>query len=1007
MVGKVVHTSAAELVRYHEQHLSNGDYHLEEGKVRGEFIGALADEWGLSGEPIVREDPRFRAFAKLDISSLSGRKLQWPRKSERQAIEFAYSTPKSVGIAAVNDPRIAVEMSASIREELKWLERFACCRDRRGELYNSEAARSTSKMLAGTFVHETSRAKDPSLHMHVLIANVTVDPERDEALAMSYGEMFEMRKTLDARIHNNLARRLSALGYTVEVGQHGFRLREIPAPIEEIYSVRNKEIATAKELLKEGYTVQQLGDALRDRPVKEKSELWISGKIREVLGVPKLPSDRSIDEHDLNEQAWLVTRRPKEIATTAELKANVETTFRENGVERFVAPEARNEPAVSMDLENVISQGIEAVFQRESIVRVDHLVGEIVRLAPGHAANSQIEAAIKDNTQFVRKKIGDHEMITTRAIIAEEEAIINGVRAGMGKKAALVADAEYRTPHELRVTYDGLARILADARMRGEEMTSELAALWLQQHEAVNKYVMTSMDRFLNIRGGAGVGKIYFMEKLVRASLDAGRPVALMAPYGEQSRVTLRSEAERVSRPDVAEAFRDANTVAWLLNKMRFSTEFRESLRGADIYVDEASLLDNRTMLELVSLANDIDARVVFQGDTQQLPSVGRGQPLAMLEREIGFGMQVERINVIRRQLKLEDKRVAQELSSGDAARFSAAIETLIERGGIRRGGITEAVQAILANRNAKRPVETIVLSSTHRVADKVSEKLHEAYRAARPELKMAQIAAFKVKALQPAELLSTASYRAGEMIEYRPENRRPGRLAEIHEITAEGVKIKGQLKGARELVYFDKVTAVYEKTIIERGPGEVLLLTQKIKAGGKVYENGSRQTIAAIEGHKLRFDSGLEFKFDDGRVRQGDAVTTYKAQGASKTEMIRVEDNRSLLAMANREDLHVAFTRHRASARMFVQDVNVLRRVANRSLIKDLTARDLESRKIATIVERIEEAVRQAARVAKKLATAAQRRAERICELQIKKRRQKARSQWREQNRTTGMALG
>ena len=45
---------------------------------------------------------------------------------------------------------------------------------------------------------------------------------------MSYGEMFEMRKTLDARIHNNLARRLNALGYTVEVAEHGFRLREVP-----------------------------------------------------------------------------------------------------------------------------------------------------------------------------------------------------------------------------------------------------------------------------------------------------------------------------------------------------------------------------------------------------------------------------------------------------------------------------------------------------------------------------------------------------------------------------------------------------------------------------------------------------------------------------------------------------------------------------------------------------------------------------------------------------------
>jgi len=633
-------------------------------------------------------------------------------------------------------------------------------------------------------------------------------------------------------------------------------------------------------------------------------------------------------------------------------------------------------------------------------------VGEIVRLASAQAADSQIEVALKDNTEFVRKKVGDHEVITTRAIIAQEEAIIGSVKAGIGKKAALIAETEDRTPDELRVTYDGLSRILADARARGEEMTSGLAALWLQQHEAVNKYVMTSTDRFLNIRGGAGVGQTYFMERLVRASLDAGRPVALVAPYGEQSRVTLRSEAERLSRPDVAAAFRDANTVAWLLNKTRFSGEFRESLWGADIYIDEASLLDNQTMLELVSLANDVDARVIFQGDTQQLPAVGRGQPLAMLERELGFGMQVGRINVTRRQLKLEDKRIAQELSSGDASRFSSTIETLIERGAVRRGGITEAVDAILANRNAKRPVETIVLSSTHRVAEKVSEKLHEAYKAARPELKMAQIAAFKVRALQPAELLSTASYRPGEMIEYRLDDQKWARLAEVQEVTAEGVKIKGHLKGTRELIPFNDVTAVYEKAILERGPGEALLLTQKIKANGKVYENGSRQMIAAIEGELMRFESGLELKLDDGRVRQGDAVTTYKAQGASKTEMIRVEDNRSLAAMANREDLHVAFTRHRAGARMFVQDINLLLHMANRSLIKDLTARDLESQKTATMIERIEEVARHAACFIKKLETVRQRRAEQIRELRTRKQREKARSQKREQNRTAGMAL-
>jgi hypothetical protein len=162
---------------------------------------------------------------------------------------------------------------------------------------------------------------------------------------------------------------------------------------------------------------------------------------------------------------------------------------------------------------------------------------------------------------------------------------------------------------------------------------------------------------------------------------------------------------------------------------------------------------------------------------------------------------------------------------------------------------------------------------------------------------------------------------------------------------------------------------------------------------------------IAAVEEDHMRFESGLELKLDDGRVRQGDAVTTYKAQGASKTEMIRVEDNRSLAAMANREDLHVAFTRHRAGARMYVQDINVLRRVANRSLTKDITARDLETRNIEAVLGRLEEAVRQAVIHAKKLVTAPLRSAERVRELRIKKRREKARSQRRQENRGAEMA--
>ena len=121
---------------------------------------------------------------------------------------------------------------------------------------------------------------------------------------------------------------------------------------------------------------------------------------------------------------------------------------------------------------------------------------------------------------------------------------------------------------------------------------------------------------------------------------------------------------------------------------------------------------------------------------------------------------------------------------------------------------------------------------------------------------------------------------------------------------------------------------------------------------------------------------------------------------------MIRVEDTRSLLAMANREDLHVAFTRHRANAQMFVQDISILRQVSNRSLIKDPTARDLETRKAVSFVERMEEMLAQAIRLAKSMTRAAKREEERIREVYFSKRREKMRAQSRGQSREPEMAV-
>ena len=79
-------------------------------------------------------------------------------------------------------------------------------------------------------------------------------------------------------------------------------------------------------------------------------------------------------------------------------------------------------------------------------------------------------------------------------------------------------------------------------------------------------------DQFLNIRGGAGTGKTFCIEQLVGKVQQAGRPVFLCAPYGEQARVTLRNEAPRLEasgQNEVARVFAQANTVDSLLMQAR------------------------------------------------------------------------------------------------------------------------------------------------------------------------------------------------------------------------------------------------------------------------------------------------------------------------------------------------------------------------------------------------------------------------------------------------------
>jgi conjugative relaxase-like TrwC/TraI family protein len=928
MVSKAVCTSAQGAIQYFENHLNIADYFVQSEKVdRGQFIGKVAERLGLDEMVVTKE--KFAAFVECDMKGL-GADSKRQRVSEIKYIEFTYSPPKAVSVVAAVDERVKVELYAAVKEELRWFETQVEVRDRRGRLANEEVTKPTGQMIAALFQHETSRTNDPDFHVHTLIGNMTWDEERKGYFAIHYGQMLELRKTLDARIHNNLAARMGVLGYQVEAAPSGFGLKEVPASATAIFSERTKQVETVLALLKRGYTAEQFKKLFKGISEDEKRKWLAQGvePLRERLGAPQA-RPRLATDYRLHDQAVTLTRPQKVRITSQTLREDVAKRLHKAGL--VLEKPAPMPVKATLDLTGAIRQGTQIAFEKQSVVRLDHLLGEIVRLAPGAIANEKLAAQLRDDRRFLIRRMESHEVATTRQILEEEKTLLTSVIRGMNQHDPL--QHNYVPPAALVATPRRIDELVAQARARGEQLTPAQAEKWLTQFAAIHRYVCTSQDQFLNIRGGAGTGKTFCLEQLVGQSHQAGRPVFICAPYGEQARVTLRNEAPRleaVGQKEVARVFAQANTVDSLLMRARNDPV---PFRGADIYVDEAGLLDTPKALALVREAERVGARVIFQGDTEQMAAVGRGQPIKLLQDELGLGMHVPRASISRRQLSVADKQLAADLSSGHEEKFAGAVQKMLDRGMIREtppdAAIEKVAKEIVEGRATGK--EVVAVSSVHRISEALADRVHDLHveNAGRDSQTLLDVHA--KRDLQAAELRSSQFYRQGDVVEYKVDEvviRSPVVSIQPDALTVEW-------DGQSHQLPYRHVRAVFDRSRMERGPGEKLLLQERIKQNGRIFEKGSRQTITRVVGNTIQFESGLQLRTNDGRVRQGDCLTDYKAQGIKGAQVRGIEDNGSAMAMANKEAFHVKGTRHVQNLILHVENKGLYVEAIQRTNVK------------------------------------------------------------------------
>ncbi|MGA9575995.1 MAG: MobF family relaxase, partial [Terrimicrobiaceae bacterium] len=159
--------------------------------------------------------------------------------------DFQCSAQKSVSILATlgGDRRLRISHERAARIALSELERFA---SRQRNTPFSRQSEVTGNICAAAFTHDASRALDPQLHTHFVIANATRD-RTGKWYALNEYEMVRAVRHAGKVYQNEMARSVQQLGYSIRHLRQdgeitGFEIEGVSDSLCERFSKRREEI---------------------------------------------------------------------------------------------------------------------------------------------------------------------------------------------------------------------------------------------------------------------------------------------------------------------------------------------------------------------------------------------------------------------------------------------------------------------------------------------------------------------------------------------------------------------------------------------------------------------------------------------------------------------------------------------------------------------------------------------------------------------------------------------
>jgi conjugative relaxase-like TrwC/TraI family protein len=891
--------SAGQAQTYHKDEFANAqeNYYSEGDRIRGEWHGKLATEWGLQGEVCEEHFGRL-AHGQHPLTGeqlvrhqtareyANGRGETVSTMEHRAAWDATFSAPKSVSLTALvgGDDRVRQAHRESVKVALGEMEKYVQAR-----IGGNHPAETTGKWVAASFEHDSARPVSgyaaPQLHTHVVFFNLT-ETQNGESRALQPRELYRSQQYATAIYRSELALRLKDQGYDIERGKSGQpEIRGYTREYLDASSPRSKQI--------QAYLDQQ--------GVRGAGAAQIAAHQTRDDKLPTITHAEMQQKH--RDVAAQFSHQPEQVIRAAH----------ERQVEQ-------DPPQKQQHLESALNYGQEKNLERHAVTDEREMMRDALKRSMGEASFAEIRERFEKRVQSgglieVESK-SPARAFTTEQMIGFERDTVAEMRRGQNLDKPLVSPETWR---------------------HIEEKHPHLSA---SQRAAVEQ-IASSHDRITGLEGVAGAGKTTSLAAVREAAEHEGYKVIGLAP-------TSRA----------AQKLAEAGIESGTLQRHLVRGEQPDGGQKMLYVLDESSLASTKQMNELLHRLH-VGDRVLLVGDKRQHEAVEAGRPYGQLQ-EAGMHT-ARLHEVIRQkepELKEAVEQLARGDVHGAVANLDqqGRVHEIVGRearlGAIAREYAREpqGTLVISPDNESRRELNTLI----HREMQARGDVTPEEHKLRVLDSRNEMTGADRQWAAQYGEGDLVRYARGSKVLGIDA-----GEYARVDRVDARENRITIERENGAQHTYDPRRlsgVAVYQEVQREFSQGDRVQFTapsRELQIANR--ELGTIERVSHSGNLEIRMDSGREVRFnirEHPHLDHGYAVTSHSSQGQTADRvLIHVDTDKSELLVNNRF-AYVSVSRGQYDAQIYTNDKSELGHDLSRDVSQRTATGSQEQEPVAQKIE-------------------------------------------------------